>query len=179
MSTFNDLQLPESVLICTYVSCSLSILGAIIIFVTYCTVPEAKNQTRRLLLYLTIADLLNASGNLFGAIRYSYIHRHHIPFTSEQIQELCEHPKNVCTMQSLVTTFSSLASFSWTIIIGLHILLTLVYQSEWCFTTISKILAHCASWGVPCKFICSITKYTLKVHFFLTKLRITSTFYRR
>ncbi|XP_062594340.1 G-protein coupled receptor 157-like [Saccostrea cucullata] len=48
--------LPSSVLICTYVSCSLSILGAIIIFVTYCTVQEAKNQTRRLLIYLTIAD---------------------------------------------------------------------------------------------------------------------------
>lgn len=148
-SSFNDIELPTSILVCTYVSCSLSICGAITIFVTYCTVPQAKNQTRRLLLYLTIADLLTSSGNLLGAIRYSVKHRHHRLLTDEDILEHCHHPGNICTVQSLITTFSSLASFSWTIIIGLHILLTLVYQSEWCMTTISKVLAHCVSWGLP------------------------------
>lgn len=150
-SSFNDIELPTSILVCTYVSCSLSICGAITIFVTYCTVPQAKNQTRRLLLYLTIADLMSSSGNLMGAIRYSVKHRHHRLLTDEDILEHCHHPGNICTVQSLITTFSSLASFSWTIIIGLHILLTLVYQSEWCMTTISKVLAHCVSWGLPCK----------------------------
>lgn len=148
-SSFNDIELPTSVLVCTYVSCSVSICGAITIFVTYCTVPQAKNQTRRLLLYLTIADLLTSSGNLLGAIRYSVRHRHHPLLTDEEILEHCRHPGNICTVQSLITTFSSLASFSWTIIIGLHILLTLVYQSEWCMTTLSKVLAHCVSWGLP------------------------------
>lgn len=41
-SSFNDIELPTSVLVCTYVSCSVSICGAITIFVTYCTVPQAK-----------------------------------------------------------------------------------------------------------------------------------------
>ncbi|XP_062576052.1 G-protein coupled receptor 157-like [Saccostrea cucullata] len=144
-------HLPSSVLICTYVSCSLSILGAIIIFVTYCTVQEAKNQTRRLLIYLTIADFLTSSGNLLGALRYSYNDKHHRlhNVTDRELRRHCEHPDDLCAIQSMVTTFSSLASFSWTIIIGLHILLTLVYQTRWCFTTIAKVLAHSASWGIP------------------------------
>ncbi|XP_056005991.1 G-protein coupled receptor 157-like [Ostrea edulis] len=148
-SSMDNKRLPDSVLICTFVSSSLSIIGAIVIFVTYCTIPEAKNQTRRLLIYLTIADLLTSSGNLLGAIRYSYTHRNQGLITEEHIIWHCHHPDDICAAQSLINTFSALASFSWTIIIGLHILLALVYQSEWCFTTMPKVLAHSVSWGIP------------------------------
>jgi hypothetical protein len=145
-------RLPDSVLICTIVSSCLSIIEANIIFVIYCTIPEAKNQTRCLLIYLTIADLLTSAGNLLGAIRYSYMYRNHQFITADFIFKHCHHPDDVCAVQSLINTFSTLASFSWTIIIGIHILLALVYQSDWCFTTMPKVLAHSLSWGIPSKF---------------------------
>ncbi|WAR15201.1 hypothetical protein MAR_005306 [Mya arenaria] len=44
------------------VSCSLSILGACVIFMTYILLPEIRNTTRKLVTCLTIADLFTALG---------------------------------------------------------------------------------------------------------------------
>ena len=43
-------------------SASLSILIAIGIFISYATIPDIRNFTRKLLTYLTLADILSALG---------------------------------------------------------------------------------------------------------------------
>ncbi|XP_062594281.1 G-protein coupled receptor 157-like [Saccostrea cucullata] len=141
-------SLPGSVLICTIVSSSLSIFGAVLIFVTYCIVTVAKNQTRRLLVYLTIADLLTAVGNLMGAVRYTLRDESEYINKRDQMAVNCTNTDQICVIQSSITTFSSLASFFWTNIIMVHILMTLISQREWSRFFI-KVLYHLVSWGVP------------------------------
>lgn len=150
-------NLPPTVLLCTLVSSSLSVIGAVVIFVTYCIVTVAKNQTRRLLVYLTIADLLNAVGNLVGALHYalrdesSYMNKLHNMSLDCHLRD-----DQICVIQSCVTTFASLASFFWTNIIMIHILMTLISQREWS-NLLNKVTYHLVAWGVPCK-------YTKRMH---------------
>jgi hypothetical protein len=144
-------SLPLSVLLCTIVSSSLSIIGAVVIFVTYCIVTVAKNQTRRLLVYLTIADFLIAGGNLVGALRYalrdesSYMNN-----VYNRSMDCARWDDQICVIQSCVTTFASLASFFWTNIIMIHILMTLISQREWSNLR-KKVIYHLVAWGLPCK----------------------------
>lgn len=145
-------SLPQSVLICTFVSSSLSIIGAVVIFITYCLVTVAKNQTRRLLVYLTIADLMTAVGNLIGASRYALRNETEYLTSRHQMQNTCISTNAVCEVQSFVTTFSSLSSFFWTSIIMIHIMMTLITQREWS-TLRNRVIYHCVSWGVPRKFV--------------------------
>ncbi|KAK3104463.1 hypothetical protein FSP39_002549 [Pinctada imbricata] len=137
--------LPTSVLICTGVASSLSILGAVLIFVTYCTVESARNQTRRLLIYLTISDFLISAGNLLGTIRYAL--RFNKEITDRDIVRNCRHSDEICVIQSCVTTFASLASFGWTVVIGVHLLTSLVYQRS--MGKKPRIISHLICWGVP------------------------------
>ena len=59
-----------SVVILTGTSSILSIIGAGIVFITFWRMPEIRNFTRWLLLYLTIADFFTAVFNLVGVGRY-------------------------------------------------------------------------------------------------------------
>lgn len=148
-------SLPPTVLLCTFVSSSLSVIGAVVIFVTYCIVTVAKNQTRRLLVYLTIADLLNAVGNLVGALHYAVRDESTYMNKLYNMSLDCDlRDDQICIMQSCVSTFASLASFFWVNIIMIHILMTLIHQREWSNLR-NKVIYHLIAWGVPCKY----TKY--------------------
>lgn len=61
-------------IVLTGVSSILSILGSAIIFITFWRMPEIRNFTRWLLLYLTIADFLTATWNLVGMTRYVVVY---------------------------------------------------------------------------------------------------------
>ena len=58
-----DSQQAVSVETISSISCGLSILGAVVIFQSYMLVPEIrKYATRKLLMFLTMADLLTPLG---------------------------------------------------------------------------------------------------------------------
>ncbi|OWF41254.1 G-protein coupled receptor 157-like [Mizuhopecten yessoensis] len=134
-------------------SSSLSIIGASIIFLTYNV--EVRNarirQTRRLLMFLTVADIMTACGILTGTIRYAVIHQQHDVITIKEHEYLCTHPDEICIAQSMITTFSGMASFCWTLVIGIHLIVSLRPSSAvsdperpW-----SEIKAHVICWGLP------------------------------
>ena len=50
---------------CSGTTSLLSILGAICIIWTFCKIPEIRNFTRKLMLCLTLADLLSALGKVY------------------------------------------------------------------------------------------------------------------
>ena len=54
--------IPDWTLAISGISSSLSIIGAVVIFVSFAKLPEIRNFTRLLLTYLTVADLLSAIG---------------------------------------------------------------------------------------------------------------------
>jgi len=84
------------------------------------------------LVYLSICDLVTATGNIFGRF-------------------LPPNVSTLCTIQSSFTTFSSMASFMWTISIAVYLYLTIKLKeiktpqkTFWIFT-----LFHAICWGVP------------------------------
>ena len=56
------MTIPDWTLAFSGISSSLSIIGAVVIFVSFAKLPEIRNFTRLLLTYLTVADLLSAIG---------------------------------------------------------------------------------------------------------------------
>ena len=146
LTSSDPISLPPLILGLSFLSCCLSIIGAVVIFATYCLVAVAKNQTRQLLVYLTIADLMTAVGNLIGVVRYAL--REETEYILEQNN--CTVTDSVCFVQSAVTTFSTLASFFWTSIIMIHILMTLITQQEWS-KLVNRVIYNIVAWGVPCK----------------------------
>lgn len=134
-------------------SSCLSILGAIVIFLTYNV--EVRNarirQTRRLLMYLTVADTMTAIGILIGTIRYALIHQQKRAINFTEHEQLCRNPDEMCVAQSMITTFSGMASLFWSLVIGIHLIVSLrptfaVTDPErpW-----SELKAHVICWGLP------------------------------
>ena len=152
LTNSDPLSLSPFILGLSSLSCCLSIIGAMIIFATYYLVQVAKNQTRRLLVYLTIADLMTAVGNLIGVVRYVLREETEYIVEREEMKYNCTTTDTVCVLQSAVTTFSNLASFCWTTIIMIHILMTLFTQQEWSKFA-NRVIYHSVAWGVPCKLI--------------------------
>ena len=72
--TFNNTYAVE-VLAFSATSCCLSILGGAVIFATFVALPEIRNFTRKLVICLTVADLITASAYLMSVIRYANIHK--------------------------------------------------------------------------------------------------------
>ncbi|KAH3832706.1 G-protein coupled receptor 157-like [Dreissena polymorpha] len=147
---------PEIVL--TGTSSVLSIIGAFIIFATYRFVPKQYNFTRKLLVYLTIADFITAVGNLVGVSRYVYVYganthdqdctngtgstddKDYIPDNSLQ---------DLCRIQSFFTTASNLSSFLWTFVIALHIWATVILKITVTSRRIAHVIYHVLCWGIP------------------------------
>ncbi|KAL3887310.1 hypothetical protein ACJMK2_027252 [Sinanodonta woodiana] len=120
--------------VCTIISSLLFIFGAIVIFCTYWRVASVRNFPRTLLTWLTIADFLIASGNLSGSIE--------ILSTEGMNNEFC-------TVQSFLTTFASMTSFSWTLVITIHMMVSVQCRSAVTRSSALKVMYHVICWGVP------------------------------
>lgn len=134
----------------TCVSCSLSIIGAILIFVAYCTCDccRRSDETQRLLLYLTVSDLFVACGNLAGTVRYVLV------YTSDHITFYCSVGcDDFCIVQSFITSTASMWSFFWTTTIAIHLFVALVFCRERQHPWPLKIFTHIVCWLIPCKYI--------------------------
>lgn len=136
-------------LILTGSSSCLSILGALLIFVTFFTIREIQNFTRKLLVYLTFADLLTAIGNLVAVVRYAHIHG-----DDDIVKENCTSVEtteleNICVGQSFLTTFSNLSSFLWTVIIAIYLWSSVVLKTRKTEVYHMHVLYHVIAWIIP------------------------------
>ena len=126
-------------------SSTLSLIGGLFIVVTYILLPDIRNFTRQLVVCLTIADLLTASGILMSAIRYFNMHSDVI--INEEVED------GLCKAQSFLTTFSSLVSFFLTSFIAIYLCDTIVERKDR-FTNRRRqwlIIFNLISWGLPGK----------------------------
>ncbi|KAL5014708.1 hypothetical protein ScPMuIL_008978 [Solemya velum] len=140
----NFTGIPEPTVIVTITICVFSLVGSLIIFLSHCLVSELRRyDSRKLLLYLTIADCLTAFGNLLGALRYEMYIKGQIFKSADAI---CLNSDKLCVAQSVITTFSSLASFFWTLVIAFHLLATVKWESR---AIRMSLYYHLLCWGVP------------------------------
>lgn len=143
-------QIHKYTLALTGTSSCLSILGAFLIFYTFFKLPNIRNFTRQLLVYLTIADSLTAVGNLVATVRYAVVHSdfNNVSTNCSNVTQDVDSDL-VCTIQSYVTTFSNMASFFWTFVIALHMFLSVFLKTDKSERLLVKLIFHSVSWGIP------------------------------
>ena len=98
-------------------------------------ISEFQTSVHRLLVFLTIADILTAFGYILGTTYYLLL---------DPKKKNLSDP--VCVAQSFITTFSSLASFAWTSIIAVHLYLLIRKQTNFQRSRIIEGLYHCLGW---------------------------------
>ena len=104
---------------CSIVSCSLSVLGSLLIFLAYFILKDIRNTAQKIITLLAVADLFTASGYLLAGWNF-------LTHFEETDSYKCRNVfQPVCAIQSYITTWSSLCSFSWTCALALHFYLIL------------------------------------------------------
>ncbi|XP_071170906.1 G-protein coupled receptor 157-like [Mytilus edulis] len=124
-------------IILTAIVSSLSIFGGLGITFIYVLYKDLRTPGRRLLVYLSLMDALTAFGNILGVIWL--IHR-----DSPVIHKSMAY----CKIQSGMTIYSSISSFSWTVVMGLCLVFSIVRSSP-SFASKYMKLFHIISWLLP------------------------------
>lgn len=89
-------------------SCALSALGSGLLVATHALWPDLRSRARRLLLFLSLADLLSAASYFYGVLQ---------DFAG---------PSWDCVLQGALSTFANTSSFFWTVAIALYLYLSIV-----------------------------------------------------
>lgn len=105
----------------------LSMLGTTFIVLTYLLWKEIQSPSRRILVYISVADFFISFGNFVGILTRS---------------------RTICLVQSIVVTFSSLSSFIWTVFMAVYL-----YHSCSKRKLISRgvlfCIFHVVGWSLP------------------------------
>ena len=136
-------------------SSSASIVGCLLIILTYWCWRDLRTTSRTILLCIAIADLTTALGYVFGSSTYLHcefygISRYHcnIDKSGLGMSSKCRSTyADMCRWQSFVTTWSSVCSFFWTTILAFYLYMTIVHKL---YKLVRKMmpLFHVLSWGV-------------------------------
>ncbi|XP_074655258.1 G-protein coupled receptor 157-like [Tubulanus polymorphus] len=138
----------------TILSCVLSILGSFVVFWTFYRFDDRNVRTggRTLLVWLCIADLVTATGNLIGVARYIYLYHtlHKRVIFEEDNTADCQYPGllDVCIVQSFMTTCSSMMSFFWTCAISIYFIAAVVGRNNRLADRL-VVHFHVFCWSVP------------------------------
>lgn len=103
------------------ISCSFSCLGSILIILTYFMLKDMRTGSQKIVTMLAMADFISATGYIIGSANYL---GHHNSMSSSG----CGDFNKVCIGQATVTTYSSLVSFLWTVILAFYFFLIIVYK---------------------------------------------------
>ncbi|XP_044065865.1 G-protein coupled receptor 157 isoform X2 [Siniperca chuatsi] len=111
-------------------SCALSFLGSSLIVLTYIIWSDLRTTPRRLLVYLSVSDLLSAVSYAFGVWRV---------FHTDSLD---------CVIQGAISTFANTSSFFWTVSIAVYLYVFIVRSSQRVAESL-VLFFHLVSWGVP------------------------------
>ncbi len=139
IDTYFTFTMGHAYFILTGITSVLSIFGSVIIILTYLKYKDLRSSSRKLLVYVSIADFLTACGNLSGIIWYICKN----DMTEAQSDGLCY-------FHASLTIFSSISSFLWTVAIGIHLYLFIVRSDA---ILANKLIwpFHVICWIIPSK----------------------------
>lgn len=107
-------------------SCTLSILGSLLIFIAYFALKGIRNVAQKIITLLALADFFTAVGYLMADWNF---------LANNEISK-CPRFMTVCEIQSFVTTWSSMCSFGWTCALALHFYLMISAKRKSWLTTL-------------------------------------------
>lgn len=122
-------------------SSSVSCLGSLLIILVYCLFKDLRSTAQKIITFLAIADLISALGYIAGSINFI------VHFNGTEEHE-CKVFNDLCIAQASVTSWSSLASFSWTLTLAFYFYLVIVYTRR-TFASKLMIVYHILAWIIP------------------------------
>ena len=152
------------------VTCSLSLIGALIIILSYCLDKEIRTKSRQILVHLSVADFGVALANLIGVIVYfdQYIRgcttdwdnlkpsksANETLLSSDAYSSSspvsCGALYRLCKAQAFVAGYSTLASVMWTQILAVYVYCLVVLPQNWkCFKVSFMYFSCVFCWGMP------------------------------
>lgn len=112
------------------IACGLSMLGSLLIILTYILFSDLRTTSRLLLVFLSFMDLGTALANSIGmAMDY-------------------KHTSEGCKIQAAFAVFCSMSSYFWTAAIAFYLYLTIVREKQSLAKKLVKVF-HIVAWGVP------------------------------
>ena len=129
-------SLPNYTSYLTIGSCFASLVGSLLVILTFALWKEFRTIGRSILVFLAITDFFTAFGYMFGAV----------VALSKPSWPLY---RRMCVAQSFITSFFPVSSFVWTLNLAIYLLAVLVLKKEG--RAIWKLLVafHLAAWGIP------------------------------
>lgn len=94
------------------ISCALSFLGSLLIIITYIIWADLRTTPRKLLVFMSVADLLSAISYSFGVWKI---------FDEDSLD---------CIVQGAISTFANTSSFFWTVAIAIYLYIFIVRSSQ-------------------------------------------------
>lgn len=135
----------SGVKVLTAVTCTISIVAACWIIVTYLAFKDLRTAGRQLLLNLSIADILVAGSHFVGVMA------NYERFIYNSTESVSAHDP-LCVSQAAVTMFSSIASFLWTMSIAVYMLAVALSTNQKILKRMVVVI-YVISWGVPVPFV--------------------------
>lgn len=124
------------------ISCTLSILGSLLILYTYLRWKDLRTGSRSIITFLSLADLATAAGYVIGSVNYLNF------FGEKENSQQCSVYNTVCQIQSFITTTSSLWSFAWTTILAMYLYMVIVKNKIRLANRLMP-LYHVVAWLLP------------------------------
>lgn len=150
------------------VTCSLSMLGALLIILSYICIKDIRTKARQVLVHLSIADFGVACANFIGVCVYFDQYIRHCPFESKAGNESflntnpktdtitngvntltsCEVLLQLCKAQAFVAAYSTLASVLWTLCLAVYIYCLVFHTNKKVHLRVIYA-AYVFCWGMP------------------------------
>lgn len=126
-----DVSTPNLVL--ATLAAVLSLFGTTFIVVTFFIWKEIQSTSRRILVYISIADFFVAVGTVVGVLFSKY--------------------STICLIQSICGTYFVLSSFFWTVFLAVYLFIGCT-RKRILLAERLVCLFHVIGWGVPLTIVC-------------------------
>lgn len=144
------LEKPQSLRITVEVACVLSMVGSIVIILTYYCYKEHRTRARYILVHLSISNIGQVTSNFTGTVvnfdqtfKESGNFSYDILHTSKSIDEY------LCTVQAFFTVYFSVCGMLWTICLAVYLYLVILSMKQAYFTRYFVWLGYGICYGLP------------------------------
>ena len=122
-------------------SSSLSCLGSILIVLAFLFFRDLRTGAQKIITLLAIADFISAFGYIIGSSNF-------LVHFNEHDSRKCKNFEIICEVQASVTSWSSLCSFCWTLILAFYFYMVIVYDRRQLAVKCLP-LHNLIAWGAP------------------------------
>lgn len=129
------------------VTCSLSIIGSLLIILSYVCFKDLRTRARYILVHLSLTDLILAVSNLVGII--GNFDQHSIDSNNNASRPTEYHDTLYCRIQGLFTLYSTLSSILWTILLALFVFILVTAGNPKRITKFLMLFCYLLCYGLP------------------------------